>query len=162
MPADPPPTRPGAVLFACNFNRVRSPMAEALLKRLVGDQIYVDSCGLKLPPLARETGDGGLDPFVEAVMAEVGCDLSGHRAKTFDDLEDDSFDVVISLTPESQHRAVELARGRAAEIEYWPIFDPTLAEGSREARLSAYREVREALAARIAARFGDELRQPST
>jgi protein-tyrosine-phosphatase len=139
---------PCAVLFACNLNRVRSPMAEALLKRLAGDRIFVDSCGLKLPRL-----DDQVDPFVHAVMAEIGCDLSGHEAKTFDDLQDSSFDLVVSLTPESQHRAVEMARGRAAEIEYWPTFDPTLAEGSREARLAAYREVRDALAARIAERF---------
>jgi protein-tyrosine-phosphatase len=160
----PIPARPGAVLFACNFNRVRSPMAEALLKQLAGDAIYVDSCGLKHPPDRDEQAgpDGEIDPFVQAVMAEVGCDLSGHQAKTFEELEDDSFDVVISLTPESQHRAVELARGRAAEIEYWPILDPTLAEGSREARLEVYRAVREALTARINERFGGELRPPST
>jgi protein-tyrosine-phosphatase len=155
MASDPSPTRPGAVLFACNFNRVRSPMAEALLKRLVGDAIFVDSCGLKHPSARVEAdGEGEIDPFVRTVMAEVGCDLSRHRAKTFDELEDDSFDVVISLTPESQHRAVELARGRAAEIEYWPILDPTLADGSREARLEVYRAVRDALAARIVKRFG--------
>jgi protein-tyrosine-phosphatase len=154
MSADPPPARPGAVLFACNFNRVRSPMAEALLMRLVGDRVYVDSCGLKHPPPDLEIDGAGVDPFVAAVMSEIGCDLTGHRVKTFDELEDDSFDLVISLTPESQHRAVELARGRATEIEYWPIFDPTLAEGSREARLSVYRDVRDALAARIAERFG--------
>lgn len=149
---------PGAVLFACNFNRVRSPMAEALLKRLVGDRIYVDSCGLKHEP--GEAGDS-VDPFVEAVMAEIACDLSGHAPKTFDQLEDDSFDLVISLTPEAQHRAVELTRGRAAEIEYWPTFDPTLvSEGSREARLAAYREVRDALAARIAERFGASYTHP--
>jgi protein-tyrosine-phosphatase len=161
MPADLSPSRPGAVLFACNFNRVRSPMAEALLKRLVGDEIYVDSCGLKYPPLGPD-GEGGVDPFVEAVMAEIGCDLARHRAKTFDDLQDSSFDLVISLTPQSQHRAVEMTRGRAAEIEYWPIHDPTLAERSREARLGAYRQVRDALAARIAARFGEAPRQAST
>ncbi|HEX3701334.1 MAG TPA: arsenate reductase ArsC [Phenylobacterium sp.] len=150
-------SQPGAVLFACNFNRVRSPMAEALLKRLAGDRIYVDSCGLKHPAsraTADEEGRAEIDPFALAVMTEIGCDLSGHRAKTFDELEDASFDVVVSLTPESQHRAVEMARGRAAEIEYWPIFDPTLAEGSRAARLEVYRGVRDALAARIAARFG--------
>jgi|SRR5665213_1548864 len=152
MAGNSPPSRPGAVLFACNFNRVRSPMAEALLKRLVGDGIYVDSCGVRYPPLDAEEM-AGVDPFVAAVMAEVGCDLSGHRVKTFEDLEDNSFDLVVSLTPQSQHRAVEMARGRAAEIEYWPIFDPTLVEGAREARLNAYREVREALAARIAQRF---------
>ena len=141
---------PGAVLFACNFNRVRSPMAEALLRRALGDRLYVDSCGLRADtaPEART-----VDPFVEAVMAELSCDLSGHRAKSFDQLEDDSFDLIVSLTPEAQHRAVELTRGRAAEIEYWPTLDPTLADGSREARLVAYREVRDALAAKIAERF---------
>ena len=148
---------PAAVLFACNFNRVRSPMAEALLKRLAGDRIFVDSCGLKRPPHDADERDSGLevDPLAAAVMAEVGCDLTGARVKTFDELDDDSFDLVISLTPEAQHRAVEMARGRAAVIEYWPIHDPTLAEGSREARLEAYRLVRDSLARRIAERFRD-------
>jgi protein-tyrosine-phosphatase len=143
------PPWPAAVLFACNFNRVRSPMAEALLKRLVGDRVYVDSCGLKHEAAPVE----GADPFTQAVMAELGCDLSSHVAKTFDELEDDSFDLVISLTPEAQHRAVELTRGRSVDIEYWPVMDPTLAEGARETRLAAYREVRDALARKIAARF---------
>lgn len=142
---------PDAVLFACNLNRVRSPMAEALLKRIVGDRVFVDSCGLRAPPANDE--ELHVDPLALQVMRELGCDLSGHRAKTFDDLDADSFDLVISLTPEAQHRAVELARGRAAEIEYWPVFDPTLSEGSREARLEVYRQVRDALAQRIAARF---------
>lgn len=141
---------PGAVLFACNFNRVRSPMAEALLKRALGDRVYVDSCGLKLEP--TEAGEGA-DPFVRSVMEEISVDLASHAPKTFDELEDASFDLVISLTPEAQHRAVEMTRGRAAEIEYWPTFDPTLAEGSREERLAAYREVRDHLAKRIAERF---------
>jgi protein-tyrosine-phosphatase len=160
MAAEVSPARlPGAVLFACNFNQVRSPMAEALLKRLVGTRIFVDSCGLKRvrPTDGNDEDDETTtraDPFVEAVMAELDCDLSLHRPKTFDDLEDSSFDLVISLTPEAQHRAVELARGRAADIEYWPTQDPTLVEGSREARLTAYREVRDALARRIVERFG--------
>lgn len=159
MAADVSPSLPGAVLFACNLNRVRSPMAEALLKQLMGDRIYVDSCGLRRPPMMRdvvrdEDVPADVDPFVAAVMAELGCNLTGHRPKTFGDLEDSSFDLVVSLTPEAQHRAVELARSRAAEIEYWPTFDPTLVDGSREARLAAYREVRDALARRIAERFG--------
>ncbi len=124
-------------------------MAEALLKRAIGDRVYVDSCGLK----SSEEGEGA-DPFVESVMAEISCDLKNHRPKTFSDLEDGSFDLIISLTPEAQHTAVELTRGRAAEIEYWPTFDPTLSDGSREARLAAYREVRDALAQKIADRFG--------
>lgn len=156
MAAPPSSSRPpGAVLFACNFNRVRSPMAEALLKRMAGDRIFVDSCGLKHPPGSFIDPSEGLevDPLAAEVMAEVGCDLSNYKVKTFDDLEDDSFDLVISLTPEAQHRAVEMARGRAAEIEYWPTHDPTLTEGSREARLEAYRMVRDSLAERIARRF---------
>lgn len=143
------------MLFACNFNRVRSPMAEALLKRYAGDRIFVDSCGLKHPRDAFADPADGLevDPLAAEVMAEVGCDLSNYKVKTFDELQDDSFDLVISLTPEAQHRAVEMARGRAAEIEYWPIHDPTLTEGSRQARLEAYRMVRDSLAQRIARRF---------
>jgi protein-tyrosine-phosphatase len=137
---------PGAVLFACNANRVRSPMAEALMKLFYGQQIYVDSCGLKPEPQ--------LDPFVTVVMDEIGADLAGHHPKSFDDLEDDSFDVVISLTPEAHHRAVELARGRAVDIEYWPTYDPALTEGSREAILDAHRRTRDQLSAKIVERFG--------
>jgi protein-tyrosine-phosphatase len=144
---------PGAVLFACNFNRVRSPMAEALMKLSFGNRVYVDSVGLK-----QEEGEAEVDPFAAAVIDELGGDLAGFHPKTFDELEDDSFDVVVSLTPEAQHRAVELARDRAVDIEYWPIFDPTLAEGSREKRLEAYRQVRDELARRITERFG----RPST
>ena len=151
-PAPPPPLH--AVLFACNFNRVRSPMAEALLKRLVGDRIFVDSCGLRHAPDSVDPDmRRSVDPLAVEVMAEIGCDLSDAKVKTFEELEDDSFDLVISLTPEAQHRAVELTRGRAAEIEYWPIHDPTLTEGSRQARLEAYRMVRDSLAQRITRRF---------
>ena len=84
---------------------------------------------------------------------QIGVDLTGHRCKTFGELEDESFDLVISLTPEAQHRAVELARGRSAAIEYWPTLDPTLTEGSREHRLESYRQVRDGLAERIRQRF---------
>jgi len=139
---------PGAVLFACNHNRVRSPMAEGLMKLMFGTRVYVDSCGLK------RDEEEGVDPFAVAVMEELGVDLSRHRPKTFDELEDDSFDIVVSLTPEAQHRAVELARGRAVELEYWPTPDPTLTMGPRESVLEAYRAARDGLAERIRERFG--------
>jgi protein-tyrosine-phosphatase len=148
MATDPAASLPGAVLFCCNFNRVRSPMAEGLLKLMFGAQVYVDSCGLK------HDEDDGPDPFAVAVMDELGADLSRHRPKTFDDLEEASFDLVISLTPEAQHRAVELARHHAVDMEYWPTHDPTLVTGSRDAVMEAYRETRDALAARIRERFG--------
>ena len=128
-------------------------MAQALMKLSFGNRVYVDSVGLK-----QEEGESEVDPFAAAVIDELGGDLTGFRPKTFGELEDESFDVVISLTPEAQHRAVELARDRSVDIEYWPTFDPTLAEGSREQRLEAYRQVRDELARRIAERFG----KPST
>ena len=119
------------------------------MKLSFGNRVYVDSVGLK-----QEEGESEVDPFAAAVIDELGGDLAGFRPKTFDELEDESFDVVISLTPEAQHRAVEIARDRAVDIEYWPIFDPTLAEGSRDQRLDAYRQVRDELSRRIAERFG--------
>lgn len=144
-----PDSLPDAVLFTCNYNRVRSPMAEGLFKRFYGTRAFVDSCGLKPDPAGE-----GIDPFVVAVMDELGLDVSDHKPKTFAQLEDDSFDVVVSLTPEAQHRAVELSRDRSVEIEYWPTHDPTLTDGSREARLEAYRLVRDGLAEQIKRRFG--------
>ena len=144
---------PGAVLFCCNFNRVRSPMAEALLKRHAGDRIFVDSCGLRRRPSGPDEEEPDIDPLAAEVMRELGVDLSRHRSKTFAALEDNSFDLIISLTPEAQHQAVELTRGFATQLEYWPTVDPTIIEGSREHRLEAYRQVRDSLARRITARL---------
>ncbi|MBC7952949.1 MAG: arsenate reductase ArsC [Rhodospirillaceae bacterium] len=135
---------PSAVLFCCTFNAIRSPMAEGIFRRFHGTRIFVDSVGIK----TEET-----DPFAVSVMDEIGIDISKHRAKTFEELEDDSFDVIISLSPEAQHKAVELTRTNACEVEFWPTFDPTLIEGSREARLDAYRQVRDELMRHILARF---------
>lgn len=139
-----PTSLPGSVLFACTFNAIRSPMAEALLKHVHGRRIYVDSVGVR----AAE-----LDPFVVTVMQELGIDLSRHRGKTFDDLADTSFDVVVTLSPEAQHKAVEMTRTMACDVEYWATLDPTWIEGSREATLGAYREVRDQLLRRIRTRF---------
>ena len=123
-------------------------MAAGLMRRLFDRRLHVDSCGLR-----TSQAGGDPDPFVVAAMDEVGVDLGAHQPKTFADLEDDSFDVVISLTPEAQHRAVEMARRRSVKLEYWPTLDPTLAGGSREQILAAYHEVRDELERRIRARF---------
>ncbi len=135
---------PSSVLFACTFNSIRSPMAAALLRHLQGRRIYVDSVGVR---------DAEIDPFAVVVMDEIGIDISKHRAKTFDELEDTSFDLVVSLSPEAQHSAVELTRTSACELEFWPLPDPTAVEGSREEILTAYREVRDHLRRRILERF---------
>lgn len=136
---------PGSILFACTMNRVRSPMAEAIMKFLHGRRIYVQSAGVR----AAEDVDG----FSIAVMDEIGIDLSRHRTRTFDELEDDYFDLVVSLSPEAQHRAVELTRYGATELEYWPVPDPSLERGDRERRLEAYRRLRDVLMKRITSRF---------
>jgi protein-tyrosine-phosphatase len=138
---------PGAILFACNLNRVRSPMAAGLMRRLFGASVFVDSCGL------RSNADQEPDPFMVTTMDEVGVDLTRHHAKSFDDLDDDSFDMVISLTPEAHHRAVEMARCRAIELVYWPTPDPTWVTGSRGAVIEAYRDLRLRLEGRILERF---------
>ncbi len=138
------PNLPSAVLFSCTQNAIRSPMAEAILKSLQPGKIFVDSVGVR----ATE-----IDPFAVEVMAEIGIDLSHHRAKSFQALDDSSFDLVVSLSPEAQHSAVELTRWMACDVEYWPTFDPSVVEGSRTMRLDAYRKVRDELLARITQRF---------
>ncbi len=140
---------PDAVLFSCTRNSVRSPMAEGLLKHLLGHRIYVDSVGVR--PLE-------VDPFGVEVMDEIGIDLSKHRPKSFEDLEDTSYDLIISLSPEAQHSAVELTRTMACEVEFWNTLDPSIVEGNREMRLEAYRQVRDQLMRRIEERFALDLK----
>ncbi|HZJ13274.1 MAG TPA: arsenate reductase ArsC [Methyloceanibacter sp.] len=135
---------PGAVLFACSRNAVRSPMAASILKHLAGRRVYVDSAGVRA---------GEPDPFAEAAMEELGIDLSGHNPKSLGELADISFDLIVSLSPEAHHQALRLSQGFAVEVEYWPTVDPTLTEGSREQILDAYRAVRDGLFRRIKARF---------
>ena len=119
-------------------------MAEGILKYLHGHRVFVDSVGVR---------KGEIDPFAVTVMEEIGIDLAKHRCKAFTDLEDSSFDLIISLSPEAQHKAVELTRTMACAVEFWNVFDPTVIEGGREARLDAYRLVRDDLMRRIKDRF---------
>jgi protein-tyrosine-phosphatase len=145
-----PPSRahsPQAVLFACGLNSVRSPMAASLLKQMFPQALYVRSAGVK---------KGELDPFAVAVMAELDQDISAHRPMTFEELEDWeglNFDLIITLSPEAHHKALELTRTLAADVEYWPTHDPAGTEGNREQKLAAYREVCDTLLARIRRRF---------
>jgi protein-tyrosine-phosphatase len=142
-----PPSRPQAVLFACGLNSVRSPIAAALLKQMLGVSLYVGSAGVR---------KGERDPFAAAAMEEIGVDISAHRPMTFeelDDLEGLNFDLIVTLSPEAHHKALELTRTLAVEVEYWPTADPTAVEGSREQRLEAYRAVRDELERKIRSRF---------
>src|SRR5215467_5844165 len=139
--------RPQAVLFACGRNSVRSPMAAALFKHLFGRTTYVASAGVR---------HGELDPFAVAAMEEAGLDIAKHRPMTFEELEDWeglNFDLIITLSPEAHHKALDLTRTLAADVEYWPTHDPTGAEGNREQKLIAYRDVCDELLGRIRRRF---------
>ena len=144
----PRSTRPHAVLFACGLNSVRSPMAAGLFKQIMRGASYVASAGVRKEEV---------DPFAVAALDEVGIDISRHRSMTFEELDDWeglNFDLIVTLSPEAHHKALELTRTIAADVEYWPTPDPTAVEGTREQRLAAYREVRDQLTERIRSRFG--------
>lgn len=147
MPDSARTTRPQAVLFACNLNSVRSPMAAGLARQLFGKTVYVASAGVQ---------KGEVDPFAVSAMDELGIDISKHKPKTFEDIEDlegFNFDLIITLTPGAHHKSLDLTRTVAADVEYWPTPDPTAAEGSREQKLDAYRDVRDQMMRRIRQRF---------
>ncbi|MBP2296387.1 arsenate-mycothiol transferase ArsC [Azospirillum rugosum] len=134
-----------SVLFACTYNMIRSPMAAAMMRHFHGARVYVDSVGVR-------EGDE-VDPFAVAVMEEMGIDLSRHRCRTFEDLEDTNFDLIVSLSPEAQHRAIEMTRTMACDVEFWNTFDPTLIHGNRETMMETYRKVRDGLLDKIKDRF---------
>jgi protein-tyrosine-phosphatase len=138
--------RPQAVLFMCGLNAVRSPMAAGLFRHFFG-RTYVGSAGVR---------KGELDPFAVAAMDEIGLDIAKHKPMTIEEMEDWeglNFDLIVTLSPEAHHRALEVTRTLGADVEYWPTADPTATEGTREQRLDAYREVRDQLAQRIRQRF---------
>jgi protein-tyrosine-phosphatase len=142
--------RPSSVLFVCNLNAIRSPIAAALTRHLF-PALTVASAGVRV---------GEADPFAAAVMAELGLDLGAHKPVSLRQMEEvlevepTEFDLLVTLSPEAHHAALELTRTAACEVEYWPTFDPTGLDGSREQVLAAYRGVRDALQARIEKRFG--------
>jgi protein-tyrosine-phosphatase len=135
---------PSSILFVCGRNSVRSPMARALAEVLFPGRFYTASAGVAA---------GERDPFVDAVLAEIGLSLGQHRPRALEDLEDFSFDLAVTLSPEAHHRTLELTRTEAMDVEYWPTPDPTLAAGSRAQILAAYRDLRDRLAARLRGRF---------
>ncbi|MGH7004791.1 MAG: low molecular weight phosphatase family protein [Alphaproteobacteria bacterium] len=137
-------TVPGAVLFICGMNSIRSPIAEALARSMLSPKIYIASAGVE---------KGEPDPFVDAVLEEVGLKRISSGPRTFKELEDDYFDLIVTLSPKAHHMALELTRTTSVQVEYWPTPDPTLVRGRRDQILDAYRDVRDHLKAHIAARF---------
>ncbi len=142
---------PQSVLFCCDHNAVRSPMAEGIMKMLYGTETYVQSAGVK--------NDLEIDGFSIAVCQELGVELSRHRSRSFDDLEEwgddlSSFDIVVALSPASQRRALELTRYYSLDVEYWPILDPTGLGETRDAKLESYRAARDQILKRLQDKWG--------
>lgn len=140
-------SRVQSVLFVCGHNSIRSPMAEALTRHYFGRSTYVQSAGVR---------KGEPDGFMVAAMDEIGVDTSRHKARSLEELEELeglNFDLIITLSPEAHHAALEVTRTIAADVEYWPTPDPTLQGGTRDQRLDAYRDVRDLLARRIRERL---------
>ncbi|MEM6758669.1 MAG: low molecular weight phosphatase family protein [Pseudomonadota bacterium] len=142
---------PSSILFCCDHNAVRSPMAEGMMKKLYGMDTYVQSVGVK--------NDLEIDGFSIAVCQELGVELSRHRSRSFDNMEEwgddlSSFDLVVALSPASQRRALDLTRFYHLEVEYWPILDPTGLGETREAKLDSYRNARDQIRDRLITRWG--------
>ena len=149
---------PHSVLFCCDHNAIRSPMAEGMMKKFYGRAAYVQSAGVK--------NDMEIDGFAVAVCQEIDVELSAHRSRSFEEMKDwgddlGSFDLVVALSPASQRMALELTRYHHLDVEYWPILDPTGLGETREAKLAAYRQAREQIRARMVARFGPPDPEPS-
>lgn len=142
---------PGSILFVCGMNAIRSPMAEAIARTLLPSGTYVASAGVRA---------GERDPFVDTVLEEIGLSLGRRQPQTLDDLEDDYFDMVVTLAPEAHHAALELTRSSAVDVVYWPMPDPTVATGTREQILGAYREVRDRLKRLIEERLASRAAPP--
>jgi protein-tyrosine-phosphatase len=145
---------PQSVLFCCDHNAVRSPMAEGIMKKFYGTDTYVQSVGVK--------NDLEIDGFSIAVCAEMDVELARHRSRSFDEMEqwgDDlsSFDLIVALSPASQRRALELTRFFHLDVEYWPILDPTGLGETRDAKLVQFRAARDQITDRLIARFGPPL-----
>jgi protein-tyrosine-phosphatase len=148
--AAPLSTTPRSVLFMCGMNAIRSPMAEVLARAVLPKGTYVASAGVR---------HGERDPFVDVVLEEIGLTLGRHQPRTLEELEDHYFDIIVTLAPEAHHVALELTRSMAVDVVYWPTPDPTVATGTREQIVAAYRAVRDHLATLIASRLVAEARR---
>jgi protein-tyrosine-phosphatase len=135
-----------SLLFVCNYNSVRSPIAECLAKDIFGDRVFIDSIGIQEELLE-------INPFAISVMEEAGLILLNHKPKHFEDLNDTSFDLIICLSAEAEEKMKSLTRGYDIKIELWETDDPSGVKGNRENIMSAFREMRDELKTRIEERL---------
>lgn len=124
------------------------------MKKFYGTGTYVQSVGV--------INDLEIDGFSIATCEEIGVELSRHRSRSFDEMEqwgDDlsSFDLIVALSPASQRRALELTRFFHLTVEYWPILDPTGLGETRETKLASYRQTRDQIVDHLTRRWGPPL-----
>jgi arsenate reductase len=126
------------VIILCTGNSARSQMAEGLLRAMAGDQVDVFSAGTSPSHVRSEA---------IAVMSELGIDLSGHRSKHVGEFDGQPFDYVITVC-DNANESCPVFPGEARRM-HWTFPDPAVVEGGDAARLSAFRQVRDALAERL-------------
>ncbi|WP_183963317.1 low molecular weight phosphatase family protein [Sagittula marina] len=137
---------PQSVLFSCDHNAVRSPMAEGIMKKFFGTDVYVQSVGV--------VNDLEIDGFAIAACKEIGVELERHRSRSFEEMEEmgetlSGFDCVVTMSPASQRRALDLTRFYHLTVEYWPVMDPTGIGETREQKLNAYRQTRDQIVKKL-------------
>ncbi|MBV2360386.1 low molecular weight phosphatase family protein [Thalassococcus sp. CAU 1522] len=143
---------PQSVLFCCDHNAVRSPMAEGIMKKLFGTDTYVQSVGVR--------NDLEIDGFAIAACKEIGVELARHRSRSFEELEQmgealSGFDLIVALSPASQRAALDLTRYYHLTVEYWPVMDPTGIGETREQKLNAYRQTRDQIVDRLKQKWAE-------
>ncbi|WP_019998341.1 arsenate-mycothiol transferase ArsC [Aureimonas ureilytica] len=136
----PSPSLPRSILFVCGANSIRSPIAEAIARSTLPPSTYIASVGVK---------DGERDPFVDVILAEKGLSLGDRKPQKWDDLADGYFDLVVTLSPEAHHAAMSATEADATAVEFWPMPDPSVVNGSRDQILEAYRDVYRRISARL-------------
>ena len=107
---------PSSVLFCCDNNSIRSPIAEGLMKKQFGTSIYAQSVGVE--------SDLEIDGFAIAVCKEIEVELGRHQVRSFDDMEKlgehmIAFDVIIALSKASYHKVLQIVPDKNIEIIYY-------------------------------------------
>ena len=130
------------VLFLCTHNSARSQMAEGLLRTMGQGRFEVFSAGTEAT-LVR--------PLAIKAMQEVGLDISGQRSKVLTEYLAQPFDYVITVCDQA-NESCPVFPGATNRL-HWSFPDPSKAAGSEEEQLKVYRQVRDAITARLHQQF---------
>jgi len=123
-------------------------MALSVFRAMFGNRAYADSVGVHA---------GGVDNFVSAVLEDHDLDpMLNHHPKTFDDLVEHNFELIVALTEDAYERALLETRTMACDVVFWPMEDPTIIKGNRETRMQAYGQVLEALGHKFRETWGKD------